>query len=105
MKDPHVMCYNGKNWKLEHKNEKVRDLIGDKECHLEQQNDELKDKLDKQTIIKFDRYMKSLENDKQNEIRRGDIKLLLYNNREMIKETRRKMKEEKIKKLHYVVSF
>jgi hypothetical protein len=94
-KESHVMCYNGKRWKLEHSDEKIRELIDDKETYLVDEYDKLKDKLSAGDKKKFERFMASLEDDKQNKIRKGDIKLLLYNNRELVKETRRKVKENK----------
>jgi hypothetical protein len=95
-KDSHVMCYNGKKWKLEHSEEKIRELIEDKETYLVEEYDKWKDQLKSGDKKKFDRFMSSLEDDKQNKIRRGEIKLLLYNNRDIVKDTRRKIKESKM---------
>jgi hypothetical protein len=97
-KDSYIMCYNGKKWKLEQSEEKIRELIEDKESYLVDEYDKWKDQLKAGDKKKFERFMASLEDDKQNKIRRGEIKLLLYNNRDIVKETRRKIKESKMVK-------
>ncbi len=94
LKDLYAMTYDGRKWTINYRDDVINQLFDDKQCYLINKFKELNNSLDNTTTKKFKRFLN--EDDKL--IIKGikdDIKLMLYNNRDIPKETRKQM--EKIK--------
>ena len=92
IKDTHVMIYDGKDWVLTHKDSIVRELYDSKSDYLIDKYDKLSDTLDERTNKTFGRFKRIVDNEQSVDRIRKDIKLILYNNREIPKKTMKKFK-------------
>jgi len=88
IKNKYVMVYDGKKWNLRDRDETVDDLIDKNEFILEQKLEEWIENGKEYPIImkKFNRYLEKKEkNEVINKIKQ-EIKLILFNNRKVIKD-------------------
>jgi hypothetical protein len=81
LKDAYAMVYDGKQWNMLMKDETLDSIFDTNILHLEHKYDELKNKLDKTTIKRFDRFLYNLEHSNIEDTAKKEIKLLLYNSR------------------------
>ena len=88
MRDDYVLMYDGVKWRLKNRDETLQQLYEDKTDILETKFEELIKRLDEQTIRMFQRFIK-VKDDDDAVVRRikKDLKIMLYENREMIKIT------------------
>ena len=95
MKDLYAMIYDGKRWGLKEKSDVINQLFDDKQCYLIDKYNELKDDLDPVTIKKFGRFLNHSDDEIYDGIKK-DIKLLLYNKRDIPLKTRKSLERKKL---------
>ena len=88
-RDKHVNVYDGTNWNLQEKNELVEQLYTSNTDFLIDKFEKLLDDLDKATINKFTRFKTDTESNGDLDNIKENIKLLLYNNRALIANTKK----------------
>jgi len=86
LKNNYVMVYDGIRWIIRDRDESIQNLIDDKESIIEQKLEEWIENGNKYPDImkKFNRYLEKKENDKVFNKVKGEIKLMLFNNRDII---------------------
>ena len=86
IKNNYVMLYDGKQWILKDRDEAIMNLIDDKDVILEQKLEEWIEKGNEYPKImsKFKRYIDKKDNNKVLNKIKDEIKLVLFNNREMV---------------------
>ena len=85
------MMFNGCKWNLPNKQKIIEQLFDDKNIFLEDKYNELQDVLSSTTKNKFTRY---IENYSEQEIKNNildEIKLILYNNKSIPLETKKRI--------------
>ena len=87
LKNNYVMIYTGNKWMLNDREESIQNLIDEKESIIEQKLEEWIENGQKYPDImkKFNRYIEKKENDTVLNKIKGEIKLMLFNNRDIIK--------------------
>ena len=93
LKNSYVMIYMNNKWKVKNRDETISRIIDDKQIILEKKIQEWVESGIQypKVMAKFSRYLeKREENDVINAIKE-DIKLMLYNNRNMIIESKKKL--------------
>ena len=87
IKNNYVMKYDGEQWNLENQNEAIETLIDDKQLILEQKLEEWIEngKNYPEIMDKFNRYIDKRDNDNVLNIIKEEIKLILFNNRHLVK--------------------
>ena len=96
LKNSYVMIYMNNKWKVKNRDETISRMIDDKQIILEKKIQEWVESGIQypKVMAKFSRYIeKREENDVINAIKE-DIKLMLYNNRNMIVESRKLLKSK-----------
>jgi chorismate mutase len=88
MKDLYAMIYDGKRWGLKEMGEVIDQLFDDKQCFLIDKFNDLKDDLNPIALKKFNRFINHSDDDIYKNLKK-DIKLLLYNKRDIPLKTRR----------------
>ena len=97
MRDDYVLMYDGVKWRLKNRDETLQQLYEDKTDILETKFEELIKRLDEQTIRMFQRFIKVKDDDDSVVCRiKKDLKIMLYENREMVKCTNNKKLHEEI---------
>ena len=88
IKNNYVMIYNGEKWIISDRDESIDDLIDKNEFILEQKLEEWIENGDKYPEImrKFNRYIEKKEKNAILDKIKKEIKLILFNNRDMVKE-------------------
>ena len=81
MKDKYIMVYDGTNWNLANKREEIDKIYEEKELLLEEWLQENKDEELKE---KFMKYINNLDDNEIINSIKEDIKLMMYNKKEMI---------------------
>jgi len=86
LKNNYVMIYNGNKWILNDRDESIQNLIDDKESIMEQKIEEWIENGNQYPDImkKFRKYIDKKENDVVLNKIKGEIKLMLFNNRDII---------------------
>jgi len=86
IKNNYVMLYNGNKWILKDRDEAITNLIDDKDVILEQKLEEWIKKGNEYPKImnKFKRYIEKKDNNKVLNKIKDEIKLVLFNNREIV---------------------
>jgi hypothetical protein len=98
MRDDYVLVYDGKKWRLRNREDILQQLYEDKADILETKFEELLGKLDEQTIRMFKRFIKIKDTDEEAIKRiKKDLKTILYENRDMIKKTKKLINTKSIK--------
>ena len=82
MKDKYLMVYDGSNWNLANKKEEIDKLYEEKEMILEEW---LEMNKDKEMADKFLKYLNNKETDECINRIKEEIKLMMYNKKELIK--------------------
>ena len=87
LKNNYVMIYNGNKWMLNDRDESIQNLIDEKESIIEQKLEEWIENGEKYPDImkKFNRYLEKKENDTVLNKIKSEIKLILFNNRDIVK--------------------
>lgn len=85
-KNNYAMIYDGYKWTLRDRDDEIINLIDEKEYILEQKLEEWIENGEKypDAMKKFDRYLEKKENDKVLNKVKNEIKLMLFNNRNII---------------------
>jgi len=80
------MIYNGNKWMINDRDESIQNLIDDKELIMEQKLEEWIENGNQYPDImkKFNRYIEKKENDKVLNKVKAEIKILLFNNRDIM---------------------
>ena len=86
LKNNYVMIYNGSKWILNDRDESIQNLIDDKESIMEHKIEEWIENGNQYPDImkKFRKYIDKKENDVVLNKIKGEIKLMLFNNRDII---------------------
>ena len=86
LKNNYVMIYNGSKWMINDREESIQNLIDEKESIIEQKLEEWIENGEQYPDImkKFNRYIEKKENDKVLDKIKSEIKLILFNNRDIV---------------------
>ena len=86
LKNNYVMIYNGEKWMINDRDESIQNLIDDKESIIEQKLEEWIEngKNYPDIMKKFNRYLEKKENDTVLNKIKNEIKLILFNNRDIV---------------------
>ena len=86
LKNNYAMIYDGNKWNLKDRDDEINKLIDDKEMIIEQKLEEWIENGEKypDAMKKFSRYLEKRENDKVLNKVKSEIKLMLFNNRNVI---------------------
>ncbi len=86
LKNNHIMLYDVNKWKLKDRDEQINNLLDDKQGLIEHKLEEWIDKGKKYPIAmkKFNRYLEKSDNNIVINTIKNEIKLLLYNNRNIV---------------------
>jgi len=87
IKDPYALKFDGERWRVVEKDDVIDQLFDDKACYLNSMFKELKNHLNNKTKIKYSRFMHETDRAIIEGLKR-DIKLLLYNKRDIPLKTR-----------------
>jgi hypothetical protein len=93
MRDDYILVFDGLEWLLRNRDDVLQQICDDKIDILEEKFEEFVDKLDQLQIKKFERFLKQKDDDIVVKRIKKDLKELLYNKRNIIKNTRKQMKE------------
>ena len=85
IKSPHAYVYDGKKWILKNKNELIDDIYDNKCIIIIDKFDDMKEVLNKQTVENFNKFISKHDTDAMKENVTNKIELMLYNNRDIIK--------------------
>lgn len=84
----YAMVFDGENWKLLDSSEIISQLCDDKRIFLENKFNEFYESLNDVTKNKFEKFLEEADTEIVKKRYKEDIKLLLYNNRNMIENTK-----------------
>ena len=86
LKNNYAMIYDGNKWNLKDRDEVINNILDEKEVIVEQKLEEWIEngKNYPDIMKKFNRYLEKKENDTVLNKVKNEIKLMLFNNREMI---------------------
>ena len=96
MRDNYVLMFDGEIWRLKDRNEALQQLYEDKAGILETEYEKLIELLDEPTIKMFERFLEVKDEDDDNvkiKVIKKELKKILYENRKMVKKTRRENEE------------
>ena len=87
LKNKYMLIYDGEKWNYKKREKGINDLLDDGNYLLEYKIEEWLEKGNHypKTMKKFKNYMKNIENDEIIQMIKDEIQLLLYNNRNLIK--------------------
>jgi hypothetical protein len=103
MQTNYALVFDGDDWKLKERDDILQQLIDEKTEILSVKFNELVAKLDEHTIRKFQRFLnQSDEGDVISRIK-GDLKLLLYNNKKIPEGTRELLESKENNKMIEVI--
>jgi hypothetical protein len=91
MKDKYAMKYNGYTWELVDKSELVDSIYNTKKDFIEENLDEFVNSLTNSQKNALERWMENDEDDKKIKSVKEKIKLLLYNKKDLVIETKKNM--------------
>ena len=99
LKNKYVMMYDGNKWECKDREEQISNLMDDNEGIIEYKLEEWLEKGVKypEMMKKFNTYIEKKDNNKVINIIKDEIKLLLYNNRNIV------IKETSNKELEYMI--
>jgi len=89
IKDLYATIFNGAQWNIVNKSDVIDQLFDDKQYYLIDKYEEIKDTLDPQTRKKFERFIHETDEEVIQGLK-NDIKLLLYNKRDIPMRTKKK---------------
>jgi len=87
LKNGYIMVYNGEKWNTLNRDEVIQDMINDKECLIQDKvEDWIENGINYPIIMrKFERYLEKKEKNVVLNKIKEEIKLILFNNRNLIK--------------------
>lgn len=88
----YAMLFDGNDWKLEDMNDILDQICDDKKFILENKFNNLYENLDEYTIEKFERYLGESKTDIVKNMHKNEIKLMMYNKRQIIENTKKTIK-------------
>ena len=94
IKSKYVIAYDGEQWILLDKQETIIDMINRYGGHIEDKYYELDEKLDEFAKRKLSRFVKNYSDIEALERYQNDITLILYNNKDIIKDRRKKLENK-----------
>jgi len=97
MKGNKILIYSGDDWNLHDRDDVIQDLYDDQSRYLCGEFNNLKEQLDASTIKKFENYINDMDEEEIASNIKKEIILILYNNRKIIEETRKLMKNNDVK--------
>jgi uncharacterized C2H2 Zn-finger protein len=102
MRDNFVMMYDGDNWGLVDRTEALGNILDDSHGLMVIKNEEMQDlygEQNRKSIKKFNRFFDDLEdNDDKKSMVLNDIKMLLYNGKKMVMDTRKLIEQQELNK-------
>jgi hypothetical protein len=90
IKDKYACFFNGVKWEMKRKDEIIDNIYETAEAFLIEKFDDLKKGLGKDTLSKYTRWLNEHTQDERENIAKEQIKLLLYNEKDMVIELRKK---------------
>lgn len=84
MKDKYAMMFDGKEWNLTMKDDLINKIYDDKKTYIEENIDEFIDSLSASRKKALDRWLETDDDDERISKIKNEIKLLLYNKRNLI---------------------
>ena len=86
LKNKYIMLYDGTKWNCADRDEQISNLIDDNEGIIEYRIEEWIENGNRypEMMMKFNRYIEKKDNDKVINVIKDEIKLLLYNNRNVV---------------------
>jgi hypothetical protein len=103
MKDKYAMLFDGKDWNLTMKDELINKIYDDKKNYIEENIDEFIDSLSVSRKKALDRWLDTDDNDERISKVKDEIKLLLYNKRnvalEKLDDNMKKINKKNIKRI------
>jgi hypothetical protein len=87
-REKYVWINYNRKWKLQDRDETIEQLIDDKKDFLTEKFHNLKEELNPSSIKKFNRFLDQQDEDSVIQSLKKDVKLILYNGRDMARETR-----------------
>lgn len=94
IRDKYAIVYDGQNWELRETDEVIEMLRDKKQLFLEEKFEEIFDSMDERSKASFNRFLDKKDDDETINSLKDEIKLLLYNKREVVKITRNKIKSK-----------
>ena len=94
IRDKYAMIFDGNKWNLHEYNEIITQLCEDKKVKLEDKFSQFFESLDECTKKKFERFLNEAETDSVKTRYKNDIKLILYNNRNLTINTKNKLEND-----------
>ena len=91
IRDNYVMIYDGNKWELRNRKETIEELFIAKKDILVDKFDELLNKLPEYAIDKFERFINDVQDDKIKEVILEELKLILYNNKNIPLRTKERL--------------
>ena len=91
IRDNYVMIYDGNKWELRNRKETIEELYIAKKDILVDKFDELLNKLPEYAIDKFERFINDEQDDKIKEGILEELKLILYNNKNIPLKTKERL--------------
>ena len=91
IRDNYVMIYDGHKWELRNRKETIEELYIAKKDILVDKFDELLNKLPEYAIDKFERFINDEQDDKIKESILEELKLILYNNKNIPLKTKERL--------------
>lgn len=88
MRDNYILIYDGQSWKLKERDDFLQDMIYNKSDILSDKFDELFAQLDDSTKKKFGNFLNEKDEDHVILQIKKDLKLLLYNKKDLPAKTR-----------------
>lgn len=99
MKEPYAMAYDGKKWNLIRTEDALHELYDGTKYFLSEKFEEFYESLDRFAKRKFGKFLEESEDKFVVKSIKERLKLLLYNNKDIPMETRKKIKNDKNKTL------
>jgi len=98
MRDKYAMTYDGNQWNLTDKKEVIKELYDNNELFLEDRFKDFMNSLDEITKKKFNRFLDKVKIEDKETIDRikREIKLILYNSKEIPLKTKNKLEKENV---------
>ena len=90
VKDRYACFFNGTRWEIKRKDEIINDIYETAEAFLTDKFDDLKSELGSETLKKYTRWLNEHTQDERENVAKEQIKLLLYNEKDMVIELRKK---------------
>ena len=94
MRGKYAIVYDGKNWKLENSIDVIEILTDNNKEFLERKFEDFYDSLKAQTRKKFNNFLEEADTDVVKNRYKESLRFLLYNNKNIVIETRTKFEKQ-----------